>query len=302
MISRRTFAQAFALSAVTVKAADSAPHHVIDVATHFYDTARPQGVPWPSPKEPLLYKPTFPGRYLSAIKPYRVDGVIAIEASPWLEDNLWLLMLGDRAPLIRGVVGNIPPGHPDFKGALERFAKHPLFRGIRVGAASVPRFLNNAEQMADLRQLMERNLSLDILVGPPLFEEIARLSTALPDLRIIVGHLPLDLQPGIRECGKREKICAKVSGVVRRVNGQVPVDAAFYKPGLDELWSTFGPDRVLYASNWPASDMIAPYPVVYSVISDYLSARRGDESEKFFWKNALETYRIPLLRPETARN
>jgi L-fuconolactonase len=98
--SRRAFlAGSLALPALAVP-----NQRVIDVATHFYDTARPQGVPWPSPKEPVLYKPTFPDRYLSAVRPHAVSGVVAIEASPWLEDNLWLLTLADRSPLIRAVV------------------------------------------------------------------------------------------------------------------------------------------------------------------------------------------------------
>jgi predicted TIM-barrel fold metal-dependent hydrolase len=252
---------------------------VIDVATHFYDTARPQGVPWPSPKEPVLYKPTFPDRYLSAVRPYAVSGVVAIEASPWLEDNLWLLTLADRSPLIRAVVGNIAPGHPDFRAALERFSKHPLWRGIRINAANIPK------SPEDLRLLMEKNLSLDVLVGQPVYEEIARLAEALPELRIIVGHLPLDDSTGIRACAAHRNVYAKVSGVVRKANGN-------YKPRLDELWDVFGPDRVLFASNWPACDMIAPYPVVFKVVADYLADKPAEVRDKFFWKNAITAYRL----------
>ncbi len=282
MPSRRTFlASGLALPAL----AAGADVPVIDCATHFYDTSRPQGVPWPSPSSPILYKPTFPERYLAAVKPYRVDGVVAIEASPWLEDNLWLLSLGDRSPLIRAVVGNIAPGHPDFRAALERFAKHPLWHGIRIGAASLPKFLADPQAMGDLRMLMEKNLSLDVLVGQPVYDQIARLSEALPDLKIMVGHLPLDDSAGIRACASRPRVYAKVSGVVRR-DGQVP------KARLDELWDVFGPDRTVYASNWPTSDMIAEYPVVFKTMADYLAGQSADLRSRFFSGNAKTFYRL----------
>lgn len=276
-----------------VFAAAAGPDTVIDAAVHFYDTARPQGVPWPNRNSPVLYKPTYPDRYLAAIKPFTVNGVIAIEASPWLEDNLWLLDVAGRNPLIRAVVGNIQPGHPDFAAALDRFSRHPLFRGIRIGAGLVPRVLAQPQLLADLRRLSDKDLHLDILVNAPSsYAEIANLAAQLPDLRIVVGHLPLDSEKeALPHLAKHARVFAKVSGVVRRSGDRVPADASYYKPQLDELWDTFGPDRVIYASNWPASDMIALYPVVYQVILDYVSSKRKDEIEKFFWKNSLNAYK-----------
>jgi L-fuconolactonase len=280
--SRRTFLT----GALALPALAATEQRVIDVATHFYDTSRPQGVPWPSPKEPVLYKPTLPERYLEAVRPYHVNGVVAIEASPWLEDNLWLLTLAERSPLIRAVVGHIEPGHPDFRPALERFSKHPLWRGIRINASAL------FTAPSDLKLLAEKNGSLDVLVGQQVYENVAKLATALPDLRIVVGHLPLDDSTGIRACAAHKNVFAKVSGVVRKVNGHVPTDVGFYKQRLDELWDVFGPDRLMYASNWPTCDMIAPYPVVFKLMADYLAGQPAGLREKFFSKNALAAYRL----------
>ena len=61
---------------------------------------------------------------------------------------------------------------------------------------------------------------------------------------------------------------------------------------LDELWDVFGPDRVLYASNWPACDMIARYPVVYKTVRDYLAGRPEEVRAKYFARNAQAVYRL----------
>lgn len=294
-LNRRSFVTTGFVAASSLLAAVVKPSRVIDVATHFYDTARPQGVPWPPPTMPALYKPSFPARYLEAVKPYRVDGVVAIEASPWLEDNLWLLTLGDREPLIRAVVGNIAPGHPDFRAALERFSKHPLFRGIRIGGPALEGLLADSKKQADIALLAERGLSLDILVsGPPQFEQLAQLVARVPGLRVIVGHMPVDDSRGMQLLGKYPSVFAKVSGVVRKVNGEVPREPAFYKNGLDELWSVFGPERLVFASNWPTCDLIALYPVVFEVVAGYLTGRPGAEVEALFWRTAVSAYRLNL--------
>ncbi len=298
MLSRRTLLHCGA--ALVSAAAD--PGRILDAHAHFYDPTRPQGVPWPSKNEPLLYKPTYPDRYVASIQPLRVDGVVAIEASPWPEDNRWLLEVADRNRLVWAVVGNIQPGRPEFGNELERFATHPLFRGIRINAGSLPAILARPEALAGLKLLAAKDLSLDILVdAPSRFAAIARLARMLPDLRLVLGHLPLDpprdeagraaYRADLRALGGAASVYAKVSGVLRRVGGQVPADAGFYKPALDELWETFGPDRVIHASNWPACDLIAPYPVAYRVMRDYLADKDPRIIDKFFWKNAATVYK-----------
>jgi predicted TIM-barrel fold metal-dependent hydrolase len=269
------------------------PSRVVDAHVHFYDPTRPRGVPWPSKGETILYKPTYPERYLASV-----------EARPWLEDNQWLLEVADRSRLVWAVVGNIQPGTPHFKAQLARFGKHPLFRGIRINAGALPAIVAHPEAVADMKLLAAKGLSLDILLnGPECLAQIARLVGLLPDLRMVLGHLPMDLPrdtagrasyaDDLRALGRASSVYAKVSGVVRRVGGEVQSDAGYYKSALDELWETFGPDRVIYASNWPVCELIAPYATVFSIMRDYLADKDRETIEKYFWRNAQDAYRLP---------
>ncbi|MBK8000780.1 MAG: amidohydrolase family protein [Verrucomicrobia bacterium] len=159
----------------------------IDTHTHFYDPKRPQGVPWPPKNDAILYRPVYPTEFVQLGKPLGITETVVVEASPWLEDNQWVLDLAKDHPCIRGVVGNIKPGTDDFASHLKRFAKHPLFRGIRVGVWE-PSLLTSATVLRDLRRLADHNLSLDVLTGPDKLPDVALLAGTIPTLRIVVDH------------------------------------------------------------------------------------------------------------------
>lgn len=306
MINRRTFLRygsAMGYATTCCQALAAGPGRVVDAHVHFYDPARAQGVPWPSKKETILYKPTYPERYLANVKPFRVDGVVAVEASPWLEDNLWLLKVADRSRLVWAVVGNLQPGQPGFRDDLGRFSEHPLFRGIRINAGSLSALLAQPGGVSDLKLLASKDLSLDILLGGPRsLAEIAQLARMLPELRLVLGHLPLDppmeevgraaYGDDLRALGRARSVYAKVSTVARRIGGQVPIDAGLYKPALDQIWQAFGPDRVIYASNWPVCELIAPYATVFHIVQDYLADKDQQTVERYFWKNAQAAYKL----------
>src|SRR5262249_29097823 len=152
-ITRRTFISAAAVGALSlaqIKGA-SLPSRIIDTHTHFYDPTRPQGVPWPSKSESLLYRRTLPEDLRKVVKGLRVTGTVVVEASPWLEDNQWLLDLANENPLIVGVVGHLEPGGAMFKSHLQRFTKQRLFRGIRIDGKMIATGLSQAAFVADLQ-------------------------------------------------------------------------------------------------------------------------------------------------------
>ena len=59
-----------------------------------------------------------PERYRRLAVPLGVVGAIKVEASPWIEDNLWVLEVAQRDPIMVGVIGNLEPDKPEFRGDL----------------------------------------------------------------------------------------------------------------------------------------------------------------------------------------
>src|ERR1039458_2180432 len=121
-LNRRTFLQSSAGATLTgMAAAQTPPIPVIDTHIHLFDVSRPQGVPWPPKDNAVLYKTALPERYRKLATPLGVVGAIEVEASPWLEDNQWVLDVAAKDKILVGMVGDIEPGTPDFRKNLERF-------------------------------------------------------------------------------------------------------------------------------------------------------------------------------------
>lgn len=298
-MNRRTFIAAATGAAASLAAARPA-QKIIDTHTHFYDPSRPQGVPWPRKNETVLYRTVLPPEYVRMTRALGIVGAIEVEASPLLEDNQWVLDLIPENPVIVGTVGHLEPGKPSFGESLERFHRNKLFRGIRLG--KLPEGSPAPQFVADLRALMQAGLELDLIgSGETLLPTAIRITDLVPDLRVVLNHLPLDLPPektarerceaSMREIRKRPRIYAKVSNVPRKVNGVVPDDVDHYRPALDELWEVFGADRVVYGSNWPVSDLVAPFAVALKIVREYFTEKGAAASEKFFYGNSRAAYR-----------
>jgi len=287
-------------------AAQAPPVPIIDAHIHLFDPDRPQGAPYSGPPPPPGARPmaAYPDRYRRLAAPLGVVGAIKVEASPWIEDNLWILEVAERDPIIVGVVGNLEPDKPEFAEYLARFHKNPLFRGIRYGnlwGRDIVKQSTTPDFVSGLRRLADADLVLDT-ANPrvPLLEAMIRISDAVPTLRVVIDHLPaLDPSPdertaydaALREMEKRPTIFVKLSEIIHRVNGQVSADLGAYRGRLDLLTGVFGEDRILFGSDWPNSDGVAPIDSVFAVAKEYFLAKPRPVAEKYFWKNSLAVYK-----------
>jgi L-fuconolactonase len=307
VISRREFlgtGAALAAAGHTV-AADAKPV-VVDVHTHFYDPTRKEGVPWPGKGDKVLYRPVLPAEFKKLAAPHGVTGTVVVEASPWVEDNQWLLDQAKDNDVIVGVVGRLLLTDADFAKHLTRFAKNPLYRGIRVNESELREALKDDKQLDRLKALSDSGLSLDFNGGSETFLLAAKVAEKLPKLRVVVNHMGNPLIDGKEppeawrkavaiggELGANVfcKLSALVDGTRKRDGA--PTDLAFYAPALDVIWKAFGADRLLYGSNWPVSDLYAKYETIYTLVSKFVEAKGKDAFAKVFGANAMTAYRLP---------
>ena len=269
---------------------------IIDTHTHFYDPFRPEGCPWPSPQEEQLYRTVLPEHFKEVAAPHGVTGTVVVEAASWVEDNQWILDMADDDPVILGLIGKCDVGTPQFAEQIERFACHPVFRGIRVWGDLDGGFLDDMALMAD------KGLVLDCAPNVQTWDECLRLARQLPALRLVVEHIAAVRVDGeapdpewvsfIQAVAEQPQVYLKVSALVENSAQQpAPADTDYYRPTLDTLWAAFGEDRLFFGSNWPVCERSATYETCIGIVRDYFEAR--DTSEKFFWDNAKACYGLP---------
>ena len=275
-----------------------APIPSIDTHTHFYDPTRGQGVPWPPRTDDVLFRPRLPEDFRAQHRDLNVVGTVVVEASEWVGDNQWILDLAKTNPAIVGFVGHLVPGQPEFAGNLRRFAADSLFRGLRM-RSNYLKGITEPAVAADLKRVVDLDLSIDVMGGAAILGPTLQLSRLLPGLRIVIDHLPFAewdadpaaMRPALAELARRPNVFAKISNVVRRMKGELIDDPAYYRPALDTLFDLFGADRVVYGSNWPVSDRVAPYATVHRVVAEYFAGKDRATAEKYFWRNSRAAYR-----------
>lgn len=281
------------------------PVPIIDTHIHLFDPSRPGGIPWPEKTDSILYKPALPDRYKSVTKGIDIRGAIAIECSPWDSDNDWLLQTAEKDPVMVGVIGDLVPGSATFRKRLEQLSANPLFRGIRYGNLwnrNLSVDMNSPGFIDDLKELNRSRLVLDSAnPDAELIAALVRVKDKVPDLTIVVDHLPNAKVPtessamkqydaDLKRLGGSPGVFAKLSEVPVRVNGEVPLELSVYRHKLDVLWDIFGESKVLYGSDWPNSDTIASYAQTFGIIRQYLETKGREAQEKFYWRNSIIAY------------
>jgi len=302
-LSRRSFF-ATAVAAGFSSQAQTAPVPIVDCHIHLFDQTRPQGAPYfggGSNKDPAL-----PARYRRLAQALGVVAAIEIEASPWIEDNLWVLEVEEKDPMMVGTIGNLQPEKPEFKDYLERYRKNRLFLGVRYGnlwGYNLVEQVSNPTFIEGLELLQQAGLTMDTAnPRPDLIDAILRVNDKIPELRIVFDHLPSLLprlqgaartavEANLREMAKRPTIYVKVSQVMRMVDTKPSTDPAVYKPTLDFFFDTFGEDKLIFGSDWPNGAAVDNLPTVVRIVRDYFETKSRAAAEKYFWRNSLAAYR-----------
>jgi predicted TIM-barrel fold metal-dependent hydrolase len=281
---------------------------IVETHIHFWQVTRPGGVPWPTPAEGPIFRDYLPQDYTAMA---RANGVVMagiVEASGIVEDNQWILDLVRHDRFYSFFVGNLEIGAPTFANDLARFARDRRFVGIRGYLTGPAEGITlSPAQLANLRDLAQRGMTLDIISrgtkNPK--DQVQALCTAVPDLRIIIDHLGGAKGPVVDpvwelEIRRLADVCPNLymkfsSFYDMYAPGDVvfpsPTDLASYKPHFDVLMTAFGPERLIWGSNWPVIVLHGTFEAQIAIAEEYLAPFGHRVRDKVMYKNALSFYR-----------
>jgi predicted TIM-barrel fold metal-dependent hydrolase len=278
---------------------------IIDTHLHLFDGHRPQGAPYQGGSG-FPGGVALPAMYAQFARPLGIVGALEIDASPWMEDNLWVLETIQADAIMVGTVGNLQPDQPEFAEYLARYAKNPLFRGIRYGnnwGYNIAAQASNPAFIAGLKLLAQANLVLDT-ANPriDLLQAVVKISDQVPDLRIVIDHLPsfdptpanqADYDAVLKEIAPRAQIYTKLSEIVHPVQPSrtITPGLAAHRDRLDAIMGCFGEDRVLFGSDWPNCVGVSEVPDTVALVREYFATKSRAAAEKYFWRNSIAAYR-----------
>jgi len=230
-----------------------------------------------------------PGDLAAAMRAAGVDKAVSVEARQCVEETEELLRYAAQHDFIAGVTSWLPIAADDFGAYLDRFAAEPKLKALRHVVQDEPddAFILREDFNRGIARLERTTLAYEILVFQRQLANAIAFADRHPNLRLVLDHAGkperADGRPNaewarlVREMGRRENVWCKASGLVTEVGD---VD---FRPYLETVLAAFGPDRVMWGSDWPVCTADIAY-------ADWLAACRAVLPEACFSSVAAEFY------------
>jgi len=228
-----------------------------------------------------------------------IDGSVAVQADQSEDETHFLLRLADEYPFILGVVGWVDLLAPKLEERLEYFSRFERLRGVRhIAQTESDHFLARGDVVHRIGMLRDFGLSYDILVYPQQLPSVLSMVERLPHQSFVLDHLAKPLiREGrmktwaglMKELADHPNVWCKASGMVTEADwtGWQPGDI---HPYLDVVFEAFGPDRLMFGSDWPVCLLAASYQDVWGLVDGYVGQMSTAEREKLFGGNAAAFY------------
>ncbi|MBT4416264.1 MAG: amidohydrolase family protein [Candidatus Marinimicrobia bacterium] len=230
-----------------------------------------------------------------------VDGCIAVQADQSEEETDFLLNCAEKNKFIKGVVGWLDLTSENLEKRLDYYVKNPFLKGLRhIVQAEKDDYLLRRDVQKGISKLAKYNLTYDILVYPSQLTAAITLVKKFPNQQFVLDHIAKPSisnsmdelwKSNIVELAKNQNVSCKLSGLVTETNNYIFNDNDF-KPYIDIIFESFGPNRILFGSDWPVCLLAANYKKVYDLIFDYLENHSIETKAQIFGQNAIKIYNL----------
>ena len=271
----------------------------IDGHQHFWTLQR-DDYTWLTPDLKALYRDFLPDDLQPLLIQANVDHTVLVQAAATTDETRYLLEIAKRQPIVAGVVGWVDMNSPEGAiNTLDEFTCHSKFVGIRpmIQEINDPAWINQPKLGAVLNALIERDLCFDALVRSAHLPYLLKCLTRHPDLRAVVDHGAKpnvangEWQPwadSIAAIASQTSAYCKVSGLITEVSDMQTYDDIM--PYLNHLLDIFGPERLIWGSDWPVLNLAGDYKSWHDAAVNRLVVLSEADQNRIFGSNAIEFY------------
>ncbi|MFC1435627.1 amidohydrolase [Streptacidiphilus sp. N1-3] len=235
-----------------------------------------------------------------------VGASVLVQTVTVAEETPEFLAVAERSALVAGVVGWTDLTAPDVADTLARLRELPGGQhlvGIRhqVQGEPDPRWLLRPDVRRGLAAVGAAGLVYDLLVQPHQLPAATEIAAALPELTFVLNHLGKPpISSGDRATWEREiRALAALPNTVGKLSGLVTEadwpswTTADLRPYVDTALEAFGPDRLMFGTDWPVCTLAASYREVLDAARILTAALTPDEEAAVFGATATRVYRLP---------
>lgn len=280
----------------------------IDAHQHFWHPKRGD-YPWMPMDDPILARPYHPGDLSDDLDAAGVEATVLVQAAPTVAETDYLLGIADTTPYVAKIVGWIDFEDRSQASVLERLAAHPKFAGVRPMIQDIA---DDAWMLRDDVQwayaaIVDLDLTFDCLGFPRHLGRFHTLLTRHPDMRAVIDHC---MKPqfrthsakslrawanGMSALARDTQAFCKLSGLVTEADKAWSDD--ILAPYADHVVESFGPERVMWGSDWPVARLRCGYGDWHAQ-ARRLTRHFGDAAQNhIFGETARRFYRLHQARP-----
>ena len=271
---------------------------------HHYWHYDPVEYDWIDDAMASIRRDFLPSDLAETIAPTGIEGGVSVQARQSLEETNWLLSLAADNEFMLGVVGWVPLADPDIRATLATLANHRKLKAIRhvVQGEPDPEFILGDAFNRGVSTLAEFDLTYDILITEGQLRPSIRFVDRHPEQRFVLDHIAKPVirdnlvdpwQNNIRELARRENVWCKLSGMVTEADySSWTVDQL--RPYAETVLEAFGPERVMFGSDWPVCLVACAYGRWYDIVQEFISSLSASEQERIMGHNAATVYRLEV--------
>jgi L-fuconolactonase len=273
----------------------------IDAHQHFwfYD---PKEYPWIYDTMGILRRNYLPEDFEPELRAAGVTGVVPVQAHQSWRETWQLLQFANDSKIIKGVVGWLPLADGHFEQKLLMLGEHPKLKGARHSLQDEPdpNYMLRDDFNRGLSELKHFGLAYDILIFERHLQQTALLVDRHPDQVFILDHIgkpriiDKELSPwreNLRALAQRPNVYCKISGMMTEADWSSWTEDLL-KPYFDVVLEAFGPERLMFGSDWPVCLLAGTYAQWCSVVENFLSTLSISEQERIWAGTAREAYHL----------
>ncbi|MFA1623854.1 amidohydrolase [Rhizobium mongolense] len=272
----------------------------VDCHMHFWTLAmEPYYSLWMSPDDKVLYRDYGPRDAVPLMEKNNVEGVVVVSAASSVHETGYLLGLADGRDFIKGVVAwldLLAPTAADDLGNWARFAK---LKSIRPYLQDLPEedWILKKELDPAFRAMLDHGLRFDALIKPRHILNTVRFIERYPDLPVIVDHMAKpeigsgNFEPWRRDMERfrdLDHVHCKISGIVTEDGPDWTPERL--QPYLETVFDIFGPDRLVFGSDWPVVNLVADYSRWIETLDHAMKSLPAADQQKIWASNGERFY------------